>query len=191
MAFQYENREGQILFAYAVDSNLYCLALKNLGGKHLCTVNCHGRTTGLQLKQLVANMSGEDTTLSVLQHPDSDHGIRDRETLFAYDIPCTTELFMTTMRKVVIAQVCSGEVTDAKLAEFCAQSTSEEPAGILDLSNCTHVTQMSSLLQMTQVYELNLDGCCGLSGASIAECMSGMECLEVMRSRIPIHLAPR
>jgi hypothetical protein len=63
--------------------------------------------------------------------------------------------------------VSPGQLTDAQLAQAC--STDEGKAGdLVDLAGCATIREMSCLVGLEQMQELNISGCTGIDATTVA-----------------------
>jgi hypothetical protein len=76
-------------------------------------------------------------------------------------------------------RVSPGELTDAQLAQAC--STDEGKAGdLVDLAGCAAIRDMSCLVGLEQMQELNISGCTGIDATTVANVVAKNRTLSAL-----------
>jgi hypothetical protein len=160
-------------FLRAISTIYVCCPIQN--GDLLCTLEgCYGDMRVVKLKQLVEENTGKDAELMRLFH---EHGVmNNQETLEASGIPNQTELYVSYLVKLVVADyagIPARKLTSSILAGLCVE-LAEAPPDILDLNGCEGITDISCLAQFDALSTLSLSGCSGITGSMIQGCLQAM-----------------
>jgi hypothetical protein len=127
---------------------------------------CTPSVSILQLKAKVEVEAGlKAATLSIYM-PEVERPLGECATLEGCGMP--PKLYALKLHKLDIAAlvgVAPGELTDTQLVEAC--STDEGKAGdIVSLRGCTQLRDMSCLIWLEQMQELDLSGCDDIGAAA-------------------------
>ena len=138
------------------------------GGDQLCQIACDTSISIRQLKAKVEVESGLKAAALAIYLPEVAQPLGQNVTLADCGLPSV--LIALTLHKIAIANmldVSPGQLTDAQLAQAC--STDEGKAGdLVDLTGCAAIREMSCLVGLEQMQELNISGCTGIDATSVA-----------------------
>ena len=122
----------------------------------------------MQLKVKVEVEAGLEAATLAIYMPEIERPLGESITLEGCGMP--SKLYALKLHKIDIAALVGvrpDELTDAQLAEAC--STDEGKAGdIVSLQGCRRLGDMSCLVWLEQMQELDLSGCCGIAAATSA-----------------------
>jgi hypothetical protein len=162
---------AKIMFAAVVVLNMQ-------GGGELCALEAKSTSTITELKQRIQQQTGLEAELSQLQLTDAEHPSRDNDTLQSLKLPREVQFYLVTEQRLIVAErarINPAAVTNEILSEICE----EEHPGLLSLAGCVQVTDITCLVQQSQVRVLILSGCAGISAEQVARCICAMGGLEV------------
>jgi hypothetical protein len=162
---------AKIMFASVVLLNMQ-------GGGELCALEARSTSTIAELKERIQQQTGLEAELSQLQLTDADHPLRDKDTLQSLKLPREVQFYLVTEQRLIVAErarINPAAVTNEILSEICE----EEHPGLLSLAGCVQVTDITCLVQQSQVHVLILSGCAGISAEQVAGCIGAMGGLEV------------
>jgi hypothetical protein len=129
------------------------------GGNQVCQVACIASVSILQLKAKVEVEAGLEARTLAIYMPEIERPLGDSVTLEVCGMP--SKLYALKLHKVDIAalvDVRPNELTDTQLAKACL--TDEVKAGdIVSLRGCEMLYDMSCLLGLEQMQELDISGC--------------------------------
>jgi hypothetical protein len=138
------------------------------GGDQLCQIACETSISIRQLKVKVEVESGLKAAALAIYLPEVAQPLGQNVTLADCGLPSV--LITLTLHKITIADmldVSPGQLTDAQLAQAC--STDEGKAGdLVDLAGCATIREMSCLVGLEQMQELNISGCTGIDATTVA-----------------------
>jgi hypothetical protein len=104
----------------------------------------------------------EARTLAIYM-PEIERPLGESVTLEGCGMP--SKLYALKLHKVVIARGWPHKLTDAQLVKACL--TDEVKAGdIVSLKGCGMLRDMSCLVGLEQMQELNISGCCDIEAAT-------------------------
>ena len=136
------------------------------GGNQVCQVACIASVSIMQLKVKVRVEAGLEARTLAIYMPDIERPLGDSVTLEVCGMP--SKLYAVKLQEVDIAALVGvgpNELTDAQLAKACL--TDEVKAGdIVSLKGCKRLRDMSCLVGLEQMQELNISGCCGIEAAT-------------------------
>ena len=162
---------AKIMFAAVVVLNMQ-------GGGELCALEAKSTSTIAELKQCVQQQTGLEAELAQLQLTDAEQPSRDKDTLQSLKLPREVQFYLVTEQRLIVAERARtnpAAVTNEILSDFCE----EEHPGLLSLAGCVQVTDITCLVQQSQVRVLILSGCAGISAEQVAGCICAMCGLEV------------
>jgi hypothetical protein len=120
----------------------------------------------MQLKARVEVGAGLEARTLAIYMPDIERPLGDSVTLEVCGMPST--LYAVKLHEVDIAALAgvgSNELTDAQLANACL--TDEVKAGdIVSLKGCKRLRDMSCLVGLEQMQQLDISGCCVIEAAT-------------------------
>ena len=138
------------------------------GGDQICRIACAPSASILQLKVKVEVEAGLEAATLAIYMPEIERPLGESVTLEGCGMP--SKLYALKLHKVDIAALVGvrpDELTDAQLAEAC--STDEGKAGdIVSLQGCRRLGDMSCLVWLEQMQELDLSGCDIIAAATTA-----------------------
>jgi hypothetical protein len=138
------------------------LVVTTQGGNKVCQITCSSSTSILQLKAKVEVEAGLLAATLSIYLPEVDRPLGQTTTLMDCSLP--SKLYVITLHKVVIAEIMGvspKQLKDAQLAEACL--TAEGKAGdIVCLAGCGALRDMSCLVQLEQMQELDISRCNGI-----------------------------
>ena len=136
------------------------------GGNKLCEITCNASISILQLKAKVEVEAGLKAATLAIYLPEATRPLGQTVTLADCGLP--SMLIAFTLHKIIIADmvgVCPDQLTDVQLAEACLQD--EGKAGdIVGLTGCDTIHDVSCLVGLKQMQELDISGCCGIEAAT-------------------------
>ena len=136
------------------------------GGNQVCQVACIPSVSILQLKAKVEVEAGLEARTLAIYMPEVERPLGDSVTLEVCGMP--SKLYVLKLHKVEIAVLVGvrpNELTDAQLAKACL--TDEVKAGdIVSLKGCEMLRDMSCLVGLDQMQELDISGCCDIEAAT-------------------------
>jgi hypothetical protein len=136
------------------------------GGDQVCQVACTPLDSILQLKAKVEVGAGLKARTLAIYMPDIERPLGESVTLEVYGMP--SKLYAVKLHEVNIAALAGvgpNELTDAQLAKACL--TDEVKAGdIVSLKGCGLLRDISCLVGLEQMQELDISGCCGIEAAT-------------------------
>jgi hypothetical protein len=141
----------------------------------------------MELKRLAEAHTGLEAESSFLQH--SEYQMHDHQTVEFTGIPKITEIYISSMKKIVAVEYLSiayRDVTNSVLAELCGK-LAEKAFDVLDLKKAANITEIVCLTQLTQISTLEISGCWRITGKQISDCvlaMSGLQCLDASQCRL-------
>jgi hypothetical protein len=136
------------------------------GGQQVCQVGCIASVSILQLKAKVEVEAGLDARTLAIYMPDIERPLGESITLEICGMP--SELIAVTLHQVDIAALIGvrpNELTDAQLAKACLtdEVCNKVKAGdIVSLKGCGMLRDMSYLVGLEQMQELDISGCCDI-----------------------------
>jgi Leucine-rich repeat (LRR) protein len=158
------------------------------GGDLLCTLTeCSAGTTVLQLMQLVEAETGLEANSLLLLDGEKrlNSKMRIHSTLEESELPEIADLHVSPLRKVKATKHLNTRTNKLTAIRKLSNELAEEQLDILDLRDCSKVTDMQNLAQLSQVSVLCLSGCSQLTGVQIVDCvlltMGGLEDLDISR----------
>ena len=120
----------------------------------------------LQLKAKVEVGAGLKARTLAIYMPDIERPLGESVTLEVYGMP--SKLYAVKLHEVNIAALAGvgpNELTDAQLAKACL--TDEVKAGdIVSLKGCEMLRDMSCLVGLEQMQELDISRCCDIEAAT-------------------------
>ena len=120
----------------------------------------------MQLKAKVEVEAGLEARTLAIYMPDIERPLGDSVTLEVCGMP--SKLYAVKLHEVgiaALADVRPNELTDAQLAKACL--TDEVKAGdIVSLKGCEMLCDMSCLVDLEQMQELDISGCCDIEAAT-------------------------
>jgi hypothetical protein len=120
----------------------------------------------MQLKAKVEVEAGLEARTLAIYMPDIERPLGDSVTLEVCGMP--SKLYAVKLHEVGIAALAGvgpNELTDAQLAKACL--TDEVKAGdIVSLKGCEMLCDMSCLVDLEQMQELDISGCCDIEAAT-------------------------
>jgi hypothetical protein len=129
------------------------------GGNQVCQVACIASVSILQLKAKVEVEAGLEARTLAIYMPESERPLGESVTLEVCGMP--SQLYAVKLHEVdieALAGVRDYELTDAHLAKACL--TDEVKAGdIVSLKDCEMLRDMSCLVGLEQMQELDISGC--------------------------------
>ena len=135
------------------------------GGNQVCQVACIPSVSILQLKAKVEVEAGLEARTLAIYMPDIERPLGDSVTLEVCGMPST--LYAVKIHKVDIAALVGvrpNELNDAQLVKACL--TDEVKAGdIVSLKGCEMLRDMSCLVGLEQMQELDISGSCVIEAA--------------------------
>ena len=135
------------------------------GGDQVCQVACIPSDSILQLKAKVEVEAGLKARTLAIYMPDIERPLGESVTLEVCGMP--SKLYALKLHKVDIAALVGvrpDELTDTQLAKACL--TDEVKAGdIVSLTGCGMLRDMSRLVGLEQMQELDISGCCDIEAA--------------------------
>jgi hypothetical protein len=135
------------------------------GGNQVCQVACIASVSIMQLKAKVEVETGLEARTLAIYMPEIERPLGESVTLEVCGMP--SKLYALKLHKVDIAALVGvrpNEVTDAQLAKAC--STDEVNAGdIVSLKGCGMLHDMSCLVGLEQMQELDISGSCDIEAA--------------------------
>jgi hypothetical protein len=138
-------------------------------GDELCQIRCNTSTSILQLKAKVEVEAGVKAATLAIYLAEVTQPLRQNVTLADCGLPAT--LYAVTLHKIVIAVmvgVSPEQLTDGQLVE--ASLTDEGKAGdIVGLAGCTTIRDVSCLIRLEQMRELDISGCMGIDATTVAK----------------------
>jgi hypothetical protein len=145
---------------------LIILAVVVQSGDQVCQVACIASVSILQLKVKVEVEAGLKARTLAIYMPEIERPLGESITLEGCGMP--SKLYALKLYKVDIAALIGvrpNEVTDAQLANACL--TDEVKAGdIVSLKGCGMLHNMSCLVGLEQLQELDISGCCAIEVAT-------------------------
>jgi hypothetical protein len=136
------------------------------GGNQVCQVDCTASVSILQLKAKVEVEAGLEARTLAIYMPEIERPLGESITLEGCGMP--SKLYALKLHKVDIAalvDVRPNELTDVQLAKTCL--TDEGKAGdIVSLTGCGMLRDMSCLVGLEQMQELDISGCCDIEAAT-------------------------
>ena len=136
------------------------------GGNQVCQVACIASVSILQLKAKVEVEAGLEARTLAIYMPEIERPLGESATLEGCGMP--SKLYMLKLHEVDIAALAGvrpNELTDAQLAKACL--TDEVKAGdIVSLKGCEMLRDMSCLVGLEQMQELDISGCCDIEAAT-------------------------
>jgi hypothetical protein len=137
------------------------------GGDQLCQLACDTSISIRQLKAKVEVESGLKAAALAINLPEVAQPLGQNVTLADCGLPSV--LIALTLHKIAIANmlgVSPGQLTGAQLAQAC--STDKGKAGdLVDLTGCAAIREMSCLVRLQQMQELNTSGCTGIDATAV------------------------
>jgi hypothetical protein len=138
------------------------------GGDQICRIACGPSASILQLKVKVEVEAGLEAATLAIYMPEIERPLGESVTLEGCGMP--SKLYALKLHKVDIAALVGvrpDELTNAQLVEAC--STDEVKAGdIVSLQGCRRLSDMSCLVWLEQMQELDLSGCDIIAAATTA-----------------------
>ena len=131
------------------------------GGNQVCQVACIASVSILQLKAKVEVEAGLEARTLAIYMPEIERPLGESVTLEICGMP--SKLYALKLHKVDIAALVGARtnLTDAQLAKACL--TDEVKAGdIVSLKGCGMLRDMSCLVGLEQMQELDISGCCDI-----------------------------
>ena len=129
------------------------------GGNQVCQVACIASVSILQLKVKVEVEAGLKARTLAIYMPEIERPLGESATLEGCGMP--SKLYVLKLHEVDIAalvDVRPNQLTDAQLAKACL--TDEIKAGdIVSLKGCGLLRDMSCLVGLEQMQELDISGC--------------------------------
>jgi hypothetical protein len=136
------------------------------GGDQVCQVACTASVSILQLKAKVEVEAGLEARTLAIYMPEIERPLGESVTLEVCGMP--SKLYVLKLHKVDIAALVGvrpDEQTDTQLATACL--TDEVKAGdIVSLKGCGMLHDMSCLVGLEQMQEMDIAGCCDLEAAT-------------------------
>jgi hypothetical protein len=136
------------------------------GGNQVCQVACIAWVSILQLKAKVEVEAGLEARTLAIYMPEIERPLGDSVTLEVCGMPST--LYAVKIHKVDIAALVGvrpNKLNDAQLAKACL--TDEVKAGdIVSLKGCGMLSDMSCLVSLEQMQELDICGCLDIEAAT-------------------------
>jgi len=142
------------------------------GGNQVCQVACIASVSILQLKAKVEVEAGLEARTLAIYMPEIERPLGESVTLEVCGMP--SKLYALKLHKVDIAALVGvrpDELTDTQLAKACL--TDEVKAGdIISLKGDMKcfayemLRNMSCLVGLEQMQELDISGCCGIEAAT-------------------------
>ena len=136
-------------------------------GDQLCQIICSSSTSIRQLKSKVEVEAGLLAATMAIYLPEVDWPLEQNATLTDYGLP--SKLYAVTLHKIAISEMLGVDpsgLKDAQLAE--ASLTAEGKAGdIVCLAGCGVLRDMSCLVGLEQLQELDIPRCKMLRGFSL------------------------
>jgi hypothetical protein len=130
------------------------------GGNQVCQVACIASVSILQLKAKVEVEAGLKARTLAIYMPEIERPLGESATLEGCGMP--SKLYVLKLHEVDIAalvDVRPNQLTDAQLAKACL--TDEVKAGdIISLKGCGMLRNMSCLVGLEQMQDLDISGCC-------------------------------
>jgi hypothetical protein len=138
------------------------------GGNQVCHVACIASVSIMQPKAKVEVEVGLEARILAIYMPEIERPLGESVTLGVCGMP--SKLYALKLHKVNIAAlvgVLPDELTDAQLAKACL--TDEVKAGdIVSLKDCGMLRDMSCLVGLEQMQELDISRCCDIKVATTA-----------------------
>ena len=136
------------------------------GGNQVCQVACIASVSIMQLKAKVEVEAGLEARTLAIYMPEIERPLGESVTLEVCGMP--SKLYALKLHKVDIAALVGvrpNELTDAQLVKSCL--TDEVKAGdIVSLKGCEMLRDMSCLVGLEQMQELDISGCCNIEAAT-------------------------
>jgi hypothetical protein len=136
------------------------------GGNQVCQVACIASVSILQLKAKVEVEAGLEARTLAIYMPEIERPLGESVTLEVCGMP--SKLYAVKLNKVDMAALVGvrpTELTDAHLAKACL--TDKGKAGdIVSLKDCGMLCDMSCLVGLQQMQELDISGCCDNKAAT-------------------------
>jgi hypothetical protein len=141
------------------------------GGDQVCQVACIASDSILQLKVKVEVEAGLEARTLAIYMPEIERPLGESVTLEVCGMP--SKLYAVKLNKVDMAALVGvrpTELTDAHLARVCL--TDKGKAGdIVSLKGCEMLRDMSCLVDLEQMQELGISGCCDIEAATTVATM--------------------
>ena len=148
------------------------------GGNKICQITCNASISILQLKAKVEAEAGLKAATLAIYLPEATRPLGQTVTLADCGLP--SMLIVFTLHKIVIADmvgVCPDQLTDVQLAEACLQD--EGKAGdIVGLAGCGTIHDVSCLVGLEQMQELDISGCKNIDAMTVAKVVAESETLS-------------
>jgi hypothetical protein len=136
------------------------------GGNQVCQVVCIVSVSIQQLKAKVEVEAGLEARTLAIYMTENERPLGDSVTLEVCGMP--SKLYVMKLHTIDIAALAGvrpNELTDAQLAKACL--TDEVKAGdIVSLKGCEMLRDMSCLVGLEQMQELDISGCCDIEAAT-------------------------
>jgi hypothetical protein len=136
------------------------------GGNQVCQVACIASVSIMQLKAKVGVEAGLEARTLAIYMPEIERPLGESVTLEGCGMP--SKLYALKLHKIDIAALVGArpdELTDTQLAKACL--TDEVKAGdIVSLKGCEMLRNMSCLVGLEQMQELDISGCCDIEAAT-------------------------
>jgi hypothetical protein len=136
------------------------------GGDQVCQVACIASVSVLQLKVKVEVEAGIEARTLAIYMPEIERPLGESITLEVCGMP--SKLYALKLHEVDIAALVGvrpNELTGPQLAKACL--TDEIKAGdIVSLKGCEMLRDMSCLVGLEQMQELDISGCCDIEAAT-------------------------
>ena len=147
-------------------------------GDQLCQIICSSSTSIRQLKSKVEVEAGLLAATMAIYLPKVDRPLKQNATLTDCGLP--SKLYVLTLHRIVITEMMDvnpSQLKDAQLAEAC--STAEGKAGdIVCLAGCGALRDMSCLVWLEQVQELDISRCNGVDATTVAKVIADNQALS-------------
>jgi hypothetical protein len=136
------------------------------GGDQICQVACIASVSIMQLKAKVEVEAGLEALTLAIYMPEIERPLGESVTLEVCGMP--SKLYALKLHKIDIASLVGArpdELTDAQLTKACL--TDEVKAGdIVSLKGCEMLRDLSCLVDLEQMQELEISGCCDIEAAT-------------------------
>ena len=142
------------------------------GGDQLCELSCEPSAFVTELKAQIQVDTGKDAATLRLYLPSAEEPLGERDTLQSHGMPA--ELYAVTLEKIDIAQfvgVARSELADKQVQEACCTEECQA-GGIIDLRDCYCVKSVSSLLNLTQMQELDITHCTDVDPSTVVQVLA-------------------
>ena len=148
------------------------------GGNKSCQITCNASISILQLKAKVEVEAGLKAVTLAIYLPEATRPLGQNVTLADCALP--SMLIAFTLHKIIIADmvgVCPDQLTDVQLAEACLKD--EGKAGdIVGLTGCDTIHDVSCLVGLEQMQELDISGCKNIDATTVAKVVAESETLS-------------